>query len=142
MEQQQSLKEYLYLEFTDKPRTKLQRYDKILKPLILLRESCLGDTIHYLYNGSSLFIPWKWINIFSGFSVYSGDKVIYGEEGFIKNNVLFQTYLCRGDGEKALTVLSEICDTGTSEFREWIKTDIGIELDPFIFRSIDKELEI
>ena len=43
---------------------------------VILRITPTEDVIYYLYNGSSIHIPEKWIDLFSSFNTHSGFRVL------------------------------------------------------------------
>lgn len=131
--------------------------DVALTSTVFLRKEYLGDTIHYLDDGSSLFIPWVWCDIFHQFYIYSGcddagySKACCNERDklgrFIALSTKAQMYisgvLSEVDGSEYLETMGCICDMGTAQFRKWISEKYGIRMMPFEYRSIKRDnLEI
>lgn len=121
---------------------------------VILRITPTEDVIYYLYNGSSIHIPEKWIDLFSSFNTHSGFRVLdcYDSDvdgslshfGYLMTRLIchLDKSLSKIEGEELLNVLGEISVIGTKEFREWCLEEFGLELDPFEYRSLDENLDI
>lgn len=116
-----------------------------------------GCKIIYLFNGSSLFIPWSWLDLFTTFNMHSGDKIYHLSKLndlenldnidkilllFSKLSYSIDSNLSRINGDEFLEILGEIGTTGTHVFRDWCKDEFKINLDPLEYVSLDKNLEI
>lgn len=148
--------EYVNLSYC--PGTRFNRLKDIkISEYIIARLFSNGCRIIYLFNGSSIFIPWKWLDLFSSLNTHSGDKISYIERTvnledlnkieriillFSKLSYLLDRSLSKIDGEDFLEVLSEIGTTGTCVFRDWCNNEFKIELDPLEYISLDKNFEI
>lgn len=121
---------------------------------VILRVMPTENVIYYLYNGSSIHIPEKWIDLFSSFNTHSGFRVfecydsdvdgIISRLGFLMTDLVchLDRSLSVIEGEKLLEILGEISVIGTKEFREWCLEEFGLELDPLEYRSLDENLNI
>ncbi len=128
--------------------------DHIVTDYIILRVTPTGNIIHYLFNGTSIFIPEKWIDLFSSFNTHSGHRILecFDEDvdgslsrfGYLMVNLIscLDGRLSKINGEKLLTVLGDISVIGTKRFREWCLLEFGLSLDPIEYRSLDENLEI
>lgn len=132
--------------------------DHIVTDYVILRIMSTGYTIYYLYNGSFIFIPEKWIDIFSSLDTHSGDRVvdsylncreIIENDSLIRFGVLMINLvhyingrLSKIDGDKLLETLGELSVIGTKKFRDWCSSEFGLNLDPIEYRSLDGILEI
>ena len=117
--------EYVNLSYC--PGTRFNRLKDIkISEYIIARLFSNGCRIIYLFNGSSIFIPWKWLDLFSSLNTHSGDKISYIERTvnledlnkieriillFSKLSYLLDRSLSKIDGEDFLEVLSEIGTT-------------------------------
>lgn len=120
----------------------------------ILRRTWFGYTINYLTKGTSLLIPWKWIDIFSGLYVYSGDRILFNGkelcgdyyEDFILLSIRLQEFSIETarniDGNLYLEVLSELCSLGTKKFRNLLKDKYNIDVDPFEYYSCKGDFDI
>ena len=145
-----SFREFLSLEYSPGIRTSKVR-DTLLTDTIVLRSSFHGLSINYMHDGSRLFIPWLWEDMWSSLHVYSGEQILFTvprrEDPYIEKIVYFMVkfqdlYVKRGKGTDILEVLSEICVLRTDKIRKMLEQDYGIELDPFEFTSSDKDFKI
>lgn len=122
---------------------------------VILRITPTKDVIYYLYNGSSIHIPEKWIDLFSSLILIQGLEswsVCYDSDvdgslshfGYLMTRLIchLDKSLSKIEGEELLNVLGEISVIGTKEFREWCLEEFGLELDPFEYRSLDENLDI
>lgn len=110
--------------------------------LIILRITGLSWTIHYLRDGSRLEIPWAWIDLFEGLGVHSGEQILYQEpKGKLEEFIYLMTSLVCPNA-KVLEVLEKVCVIGTREFRDYVKENYDIHLDPFTYKSLTKTFEI
>lgn len=124
--------------------------------LIVLRQSRKGLTVHYLYNGSTLFIPFRWHDLFQSFYIYSGDQILFlneekafrpdllpYKERMIWLNVELQSTIAkRGPGTRFLDILGDICSLRTESFRKMLKLNYNLDIEPFEFTSLRKEIRI
>lgn len=148
--------EFFKLSYTLKNnplRNKIFSDHKIIE-YVILRVTPTGDYIHYLYNGSSIFIPWEWIDLFSSFNIHSGFRILecYDEDvdgslsrfGYLMVKLIshLDQRLSSIDGENLLNILGELSVIGTKEFREWYSMEFGMNLDSFEYRSLDENLNI
>lgn len=101
-----------------------------------------GYQVYYLHSGTSITIPWKWINFFGQLFVHSGHKILNQKPN--KNDkteklIYWMTKL----QEKLMTrnnileVLGYICKIGTKEFRNEYP-----EFPPIQYSSRTKQIEI
>lgn len=132
--------------------------DYLVTDYIILRVNTSGYNILYLYTGSSVFIPWKLIDVFTSLDIHSGDKLINSyincketieNESLIRfgylmiNLVHYLNGRCSIiDGDKLLETLGEISVIGTKKFRDWYFLKYGEELSPIIYNSLDERIEI
>lgn len=144
---------YLKLGYRECPR----RYytdllDKELcASLIFIRSTYYGDYIYYLQSGSSLFIPWEWINLFKGLWYYEGELIDRNTENtyfekFIRYFTTLQSFpidhCTKIDGIKYLEVLGDICNLGTKKFRELLKKEYDLVYDPLEYKSLTNKYTI
>jgi hypothetical protein len=150
MTNQEILKDYLSLIY--KKDSRQEKCDIKIKDYIILRSTGMGDTIHYLTSGLSLFLPWSWISIFKGLFYYSGDQILYSGESidtieeFIRLSVILQSYplgqVSKVNGDKFLDTLGDLCNIGTGEFREYMLKTYDIKVEPFEYDSLKKKIII
>ena len=149
---------YEYINLSYCPGTRFNKLkDLKISEYIIARLFSNGCRIIYLFNGSSIFIPWRWLDLFSSFNTHSGDKISYIENLvnledlsnieqvillFSKLSYFLDRNLSRINGEDFLEVLGEIGTTGTRVFRDWCNNEFKIELDPLEYISLDKNFEI
>ena len=123
-----------------------------VSPLVIVRIGNGLAKVLYLYNGSSLSIPWYWIDLFTCLNVWGGHRISQvSPENVIDRFILdFSTLSnsidCSVPDSDFLERLCGICTIGTKTFRDWCKEE-GLEeiqknLRPFEFTAIDKNLEI
>lgn len=128
--------------------------DYRLKDLVLLRKTSQGNTVYYLGNGNSVFMPWKWDDLFSSFYIHSGHQVLHNTEPEVSD--YFEKFIstitklhsvtlsCRTDdgGQDYLDLLGELCNLGTTGMIDYLKESYNISLNPFEYRSIAKNIYI
>lgn len=129
-----TLVEYLNLGYTPGHRDS-RLTDKMLNPTTLLRSTEEGDTVYYLTSGDTLFIPYRWIDLFEGLYLYGGNLILfkpyYGKdymEDFIQ---VWMKY----EKDRSLDGITDLCILGTGKFRDWLSKEHGIELGPFILTT-------
>lgn len=148
----QLLHDYIGLNYRKGDRPS-RIHDSVVEGIILARLSLQGCTIHYLYNGSSLLIPWEWIDLFGGLYVHSGDIILGREpEGsdYLETMILLLTKLqiwigqrlSNVDGDKLLDTLADIGSLGTGKLRKFLSETYSLEFQPFKFTSLEKTLDI
>lgn len=124
--------------------------DVSLKEYTIARYDDDSYTIHFLLNGVSIKIDWRWLDLFSSLNVISGSRIISlaneGEldeiEEFINLFLQFQIQLDRRNGDNMLNLLSDICRVKTDKFRDFLQDRYKKVLKPIIFKSIEKVVEI
>lgn len=128
--------------------------DTTLGGLVILRSDYYGSTVHYLQDGSSLFIPWLWIDLFTSLYIHSGEQILFNDEvdawaeGYKETFIYLFVKLVKNmtggrvNGEEFLDILSDICIIKTSEFRTMLKEKYNLVIEPFEYRSLHKTFEI
>ena len=128
--------------------------DTTLGGLVILRSDYHGSTVHYLQDGSSLFIPWLWIDLFTSLYIHSGEQILFNDEidawaeGYKETFIYLFVKLVKNmtegqvNGEEFLDILSDICIIKTSEFRTMLKEKYNLVIEPFEYRSLHKTFEI
>lgn len=116
------LREFLDLEYKEKnPPQKLS--DMEINNLVVGRLNKNGYLIYYLHSGTSILIPWRWIDFFGQLFVHSGHKILnkdYDKMDEVENLIYLMTKL----QEKLMTrnnileTVGQICKIGTVEFRK------------------------
>ena len=114
---------------------------------VIARKTELGCTIYYLTTGSYIRIPWEFMDLFSSFNTYSGDRVINLKsdnqiEEFIQQFVRFICYLEYQNSDMIIQTFNNILDLRTSDFREWYKNKFNKKLRAIEFFSPNKTFEI
>lgn len=120
---------------------------------IIVRISNEDCKVLYLYSGASLMIPGIWLDMFSSFNIYTGDKILSLDINDLDNidrlGCLFTRltyYLAKGissiNGEEFLSLLGDIYEIRTKEFREWCKFKFKIDLDPLEYLTLDNRIYI
>lgn len=133
-------------------RYKEGEHEQGLKDLVLgdyeiLRTEYLGSTVCYISSGSSLFIPFLYIDIFSQFQEdrLTDTREDYFEDFLYQASCLGYYYVNRFskvDGENFLDHLCNMCILGTEEFRKFMKDRYRMDLEPFEYRSLEREFQI
>ena len=124
-----------------------QTRDIGIKPYMILRTSSAGWTVLNLWNGTSIFIPWKMIDLFLGLNVWGGSRFLGEdpeekiEETILQFLILVQT-MERRDVEGFLMVLGKLLGNGTKTFREWYIEETGEKLGPIEVNSLDRYREL
>jgi len=144
------LREFLSLDYSPGVRANKIK-DTLLTETIVLRSNFHGLSVNYMHDGSKLFIPWSWEDLWSSLHVYAGEYILFTVPGqgapYIEKIVYLMTkfqdlYVKRGRGNEILEILSEICVLKTDSIRKMLEQDYGIELDPFEFTSSNKDFKI
>ena len=124
-----------------------QTSDIGVKPYMILRTSPAGWNILNLWNGTSILIPWKLIDLFCGLNIWGGARLLGEEPGddvekiILRLLVIVQT-VERRDMGRFLMVLGELLGTGTKKFREWYLEETGEKLGPIEINSLDRYREL
>lgn len=124
--------------------------DMKIKEGIIARKTENGVKVLYLTNGNSLFVPKEWIDLFSQLNAHSGEKILYVNSLPENDKIGTLIYLFlrlvmfidAEKGEKILSILSDICELGTQEFRNKLEEEYEVSLRPLEFRSLDTNLKI
>ncbi len=128
--------------------------DSLVSDYILYRVTEFGHYIIYLYNGTSIYIPPKWIYLFSALNCHSGDEILYHsvnyeDDKFNNFGYLMTKFVCYLEpnlssinGDELLDVLGNISVIGTKDFRDWVFNDFSLDLDPLEYRSLNKNIDI
>ena len=122
---------------------------------IILRRQFGNYYVLFLFNGSMITIPWEWIDLFSSMNVSNGNEIKYIMQSPLReeeDDVVTMTGLrffgiseiigrsfsrFSIDSDKFIEFLSEIGNTGTTDFRDWIDSEFGLKLPNLEFDSID-----
>lgn len=135
------IKEFLELGYKEN-KPPLRPSDVEIENLVIGRIWKDGYQVYYLHSGTSITIPWKWIDFFGQLFVHSGHKVF--ETLPKKNdNVEKLIYWMTKLQEKLMTknnileVLGTICKIGTTAFRKEYP-----EFPPIQYSSRIKQIEI
>lgn len=124
-----------------------QTKDIGVKPYMILRTSPAGWNVLNLWNGTSILIPWKMVDLFCGLNVWGGARLLGEEpEDKIEKTILHFLILIqaveRREMDKFLMILGEILGTGTKNFRDWYIEETGEKLSPIEINSLDKYREL
>lgn len=135
------VKEFLELGYR-KSNPPLRPSDTEIGNLVIGRTWKEGYQVYYLHSGTSIIIPWKWIDFFGQLFVHSGHKVLELQPK--KNdNVERLIYWMTKLQEKLMTrnnileVLGTICKIGTRSFRKEYP-----DFPPIQYSSRIKQIEI
>lgn len=144
-------RDYMELNYK-KGKKPVRLHDSKISDLVISRTSGRGCTIHYLYSGASLLIPWEWIDLFGGLYVHSGDRILRGgcENNYYDVIILLLTKLqiwigqtlSTIDGDKFLDTVADISMLGTTKFRKYLIDNYNTEFTPFKFVSLEKVIDI
>lgn len=147
--------ELYYKETGPSIREDLRDYRLSPSDYIILRRQAGGDYIYMLCSGTSIYIPFLWVDIFSSLNTYDGDKVLKGIgmwtiDDKVSGVIFLMTHLIhlvdalgsRNFGGDVIDTFNKICQIGTKEFRDWVKEGFGIDLPPLEYRSLDEFIEI
>ena len=135
------VKEFLDLGYKEK-NSPQSPSDMRIGDLVIGRLNKEGYLIYYLHSGTSILIPWKWIDFFGQLFIHSGHKILnknYNKEDKFESLVYLMTKL----QEKLMTrnnileTIGQICEIGTSEFRKEYP-----EFPPIQYSSRIKQIEI
>ena len=125
---------------------------------IIYRETNLGGYFLYLYNGTSIYIPIKFLELFSRFVNYtkfeslrnfyrneldeldSVDLLIYLMSDLIYN--LNSLSVSGAHKDIVLDILEKISLKTTKDFRNWIYSSFKIYLMPIELKSLTLNLDI
>jgi hypothetical protein len=124
-----------------------QTKDIGVKPYMILRTSPAGWTILNLWNGTSILIPWRMIDLFLGLNVWGGARIL-GEEAenrveeFILQSLVLVQSSERRDMKNFLIALGEVLRLGTKDFREWLLKETGERIGPLEINSLDRYREL
>jgi hypothetical protein len=124
-----------------------QTKDIGVKPYMILRTSPAGWNVLNLWNGTSILIPWRMIDLFLGLNVWGGARMLREEaedraERFILQFLVLVQSAERRDMKNFLMALGEILKLGTKEFREWILKETGEKFGPLEINSLDRYREL
>jgi hypothetical protein len=124
-----------------------QTKDIGVKPYMILRTSPAGWNILNLWNGTSILIPWRMIDLFLGLNVWGGARIL-GEnaenrvEEFILQSLVLVQSSERRDMKNFLIALGEVLRLGTKDFREWLLKETGERIGPLEINSLDRYREL
>lgn len=152
-------KEFYELSYKDSPvTTTVLLKDSCISSIdnIILRRQSSGNLICSLLNGTSIFIPIVWVNMFSSLNVYCGDRIFWGETKTLDTGdkvdklCFLMTYLLylldslgTRDFEKdILDTIERIGAVGTEDFRHWLKDKYDLDFPCLEYRSLDGIIEI
>lgn len=135
------VKEFFDLEYKEKSPSK-RVSDMEIGNLVVGRLDKNGYLIYYLHSGSSILIPWKWIDFFGQLFVHSGHKILnrdYNKEDKFESLVYWMTKLQEKlmIRNNILEVIGQICEIGTNEFRKEYSDFLPIQ-----YSSRIKQIEI
>lgn len=140
--------EFMSLYYQDSGVKSSSLKDITIQSGVIARYSETGCTIYYLTTGNYIRIPWKFMDLFSSLNTYSGDRILRSLEPqtdlerFIYLFTKFVGSLNNSLGDSIISVLSDIIDLGTGNFREWYKNKFNKTLEPVEFFGPDKNFEI
>lgn len=149
---------YMELMYSDKCPP-IREKDITIDNFIIGRFNSFGFTVHYLYNGSSLFIQSGWLNMFKQLYFSSKSEIFYNASSdittkdldkyldtFIYLNTNLQTWLGQSiskvSGPEFLDCLSSICEMKTERFRKFMRDEYEIDLEPFKYSSLSNDFDI
>jgi hypothetical protein len=139
----QLLQEFIQLGYQETKNGPEKDIDRQIGELTVGRMNSSGYLVYYLYSGTSLLIPWKWIDLFQKFSENHGNRVLHEKQKNIQDDpskiIYLMTRFCQNFIEKAdaLNTLGDICEIGTKELRK-----IFPELPPFEYSDVNRQIEI
>lgn len=145
-------KEFMELSYYPGKREKGLR-DIDVMDYVIARVTEEGCRIIYIYSGASVLIPWGWIDLFSALNVHSGNRILNignpENDDITEFGILFTTFVIYLDkqlsgvnGSELLDILGDISDMGTSKFREWLKSEFSLTLEPLIYTSPEQNITI
>lgn len=147
MTQKQIFKEFIALGY-DGPGTRIPGLTDVqLAYYVIARITSTGCTVINLLSGTTIHLPIGWIDLFESLNTWGGNRILKAlpEDKIDKTILNFQTLnvrMARRQGEYFMNTLSEICTTGTLDFREWLKSECKLRIKPIEFSSLDKYKEI
>jgi len=135
------VEEFLELEYKEKGFSQ-RPSDVEIENLVIGRLDKRGYLIYYLHSGTSILIPWKWIDFFGQLFVHSGHKILtknYNKEDEFECFVYWMTKLQEKlmIRNNILETIGQICKIGTSKFRKEYP-----EFSPIQYSSRIKQIEI
>jgi hypothetical protein len=124
-----------------------QTKDIGVKPYMILRTSPAGWNILNLWNGTSILIPWRMVDLFLGLNVWGGARILGEEAGnrveeFILQFLVLVQSSERRDMKNFLIALGEVLRLGTKDFREWLLKETGERIGPLEINSLDRYREL
>ena len=124
-----------------------QTKDIGVKPYMILRTSPAGWNILNLWNGTSILIPWRMVDLFLGLNVWGGARILGEEAGnkveeFILQSLVLVQSSERRDMKNFLIALGEVLRLGTKDFREWLLKETGERIGPLEINSLDRYREL
>jgi len=134
-------KEFLELGYK-KSKAPTRPSDVEIGNLVIGRTWKEGYQVYYLHSGTSIIIPWKWIDIFGQLFVHSGHKILErqpNKNDKVEKLIYWMTKL----QEKLMTrnnileVIGQICKIGTGCFRKEYP-----DFPPIQYISRIKQIEI
>jgi len=144
MTNREILKNFLSLDYSKgKSPTRLKDIVISRNEYIILREKPTRSILYYLSKGNSLSISWDWIDLIDSLYVYSGAFILEEDPDTLIDNLDKFTYLFvkthsnlkQKNLEEFLLNLGDLCDIGTTKFRDFCKKDFNLNLEPFEFKS-------
>lgn len=135
------VEEFLKLEY--KKKNSSQRPSDIeIENLVIGRLNKHGYLVYYLHSGTSILIPWIWIDFFGQLFVHSGHKILkknYNKKDKFECFVYWMTKLQENlmTRNNILETIGQICKIGTTEFRKEYP-----EFLPIQYSSRIKQIEI
>ncbi len=115
---------------------------------IIARCSEIGCTIYYLTTGNYIRVPWEFMDLFFSLNMYSGNRILSlvpenDIESLIQLGVKFTGSLNNNaQNSTIISILTNIIDMRTKDFREWFFKKFNKHLEPIEFFSPDKNFEI
>ena len=145
------VKEFLTLSYKE-PGTRFSGLSDLnIGHYIIARKSRPGLDIIYLFNGTHIYIDWRWLDMFSSLSIW-GEEIIrrYEPEDKVERTVirfldLNDVLQCSiTDTDNFLDCIGDICSIGSHPFIDWLEEEDlnNFKLGPFRISSpsIDKKL--
>ena len=144
---------YMKVGYDDRTKWRRREEDTMITDHVFVRFSCNGITVNYMYNGTYLFIPSHWFELFGGFYVHSGSQVFYewvdGEDDYMENIIYSLTKVQEYTmsslpkiSSNFLELLGDICNYGTGGLRKMLKDEYDITISPFEYHSPMKTIRI
>ena len=140
------LDEFINLSYS-KTNTIQKEEDIYLGNYLLLRMRKSSWCIHFLTSGSSLDIPIAYISLFSELDVYHrgnifSPSVIHSGklEDFVYHMLSFVHFVHSKEFDKSIEHLDYVTRIGTKEFRNFIKSRIGMSFGEIYYNSINSSV--